>query len=199
MPVRVAFEDYDGVWLPFFEPVATATVVPRHDGASGSVERAARSISGVGQSQIGRRIYRDPLDLTIEAALARHRRRRARPAPTSTAWPPTRATMDVPPGFSGVGVTEVQDALRLEAQLVRRRPRVARPARLGGQRDRRGRHRAGQPRAVLPHGVGGVGPGRPGPGVGHDGRRRRRRATGPPASCSGRCRSARRRPRTGSG
>ena len=27
-------------------------------------------ISGVGQSQIGRRIYREPLDLTLEAALA---------------------------------------------------------------------------------------------------------------------------------
>ena len=34
-------------------------------------------ISGVGQSQIGRRIYRDPLDLTIDACLAAIERRRA--------------------------------------------------------------------------------------------------------------------------
>ncbi len=70
-------------------------------------------ISGVGQSQIGRRIYRDPLDLTVEAALA---------AIEDAGL--TRADIDgiatypgnqsVPPGFSGVGVTELQDALRLD-------------------------------------------------------------------------------------
>lgn len=70
-------------------------------------------ISGVGQSQIGRRIYRDPLELTIEAALA---------AIDDAGL--TRADIDgvstypgavaVPPGFSGVGVVELQDALRLD-------------------------------------------------------------------------------------
>ncbi len=70
-------------------------------------------ISGIGQSQIGRRIYRDPLDLTVEAALA---------AIADAGL--TRADIDgiatypgnqsVPPGFSGVGVVELQDALRLE-------------------------------------------------------------------------------------
>jgi hypothetical protein len=25
MPVRVSFEDYDGVWLPFFEPAEKAS------------------------------------------------------------------------------------------------------------------------------------------------------------------------------
>ena len=40
------------------------------DGVSDRGERNA-VISGVGQCQIGRRIYRDPLDLTLEARLRR--------------------------------------------------------------------------------------------------------------------------------
>ncbi len=81
------------------------------------VDRAARGehravISGVGQSQIGRRIYRDPLDLTIEASL-----RAIEDAGLTRADIDGVATypgaMSVPPGFSGVGVTEIQDALRL--------------------------------------------------------------------------------------
>lgn len=70
-------------------------------------------IAGVGQSQIGRRIYRDPLALTIEAVL-----RALDDAGLSRADVDGIATypgnMDVPPGFSGVGVVELQDALRLE-------------------------------------------------------------------------------------
>ncbi len=70
-------------------------------------------ISGVGQSQVGRRIYRDPLELTVEAA-----RRALDDAGLDRADIDGIATypgnMDVPPGFSGVGVPELQDALRLE-------------------------------------------------------------------------------------
>jgi acetyl-CoA acetyltransferase len=75
-------------------------------------ERAA-AVSGVGQSQIGRRLYRPALDLTVEAArraiedagLTRH------DIDGIATYP---GNLDVPPGFSGVGVTELQDALRLE-------------------------------------------------------------------------------------
>jgi acetyl-CoA acetyltransferase len=82
------------------------------------VERAASGehravVSGIGQSQIGRRIYRDPLELTIEAALAAIEDAgltRADIDGVST-YP---GAMTVPPGFSGVGVTEIQDALRLD-------------------------------------------------------------------------------------
>ncbi len=70
-------------------------------------------ISGVGQSQIGRRIYRHPLDLTLEASL-----RAIEDAGLTRADIDGLATypgnMDVPPGFSGVGITDVHDALRLE-------------------------------------------------------------------------------------
>jgi acetyl-CoA acetyltransferase len=68
-------------------------------------------ISGVGQSQIGRRIYRDPLDLTIEASLrAVEDAGLTRDDIDGVATYP--GAMSVPPGFSGVGVTEIQDALR---------------------------------------------------------------------------------------
>ena len=73
----------------------------------------AAVVSGVGQSQIGRRIYRDPLDLTVEAALAAIADAgldRSDIDGVST-YP---GAMAVPPGFSGVGVTEIQDALHLE-------------------------------------------------------------------------------------
>ncbi|MGZ4758546.1 MAG: thiolase family protein [Acidimicrobiales bacterium] len=81
------------------------------------VERAAQGerravISGVGQSQIGRRIYREPLDLTIEAALrAIEDAGLTRDDIDGLATYP--GAIPVPPGFSGVGITEVQDALRL--------------------------------------------------------------------------------------
>jgi acetyl-CoA acetyltransferase len=70
-------------------------------------------ISGVGQSAIGRRLYRDPLELTLDACLAA-----IEDAGLTTADIDGIATypgpMGQPPGFSGAGVVDVQDALRLE-------------------------------------------------------------------------------------
>jgi acetyl-CoA acetyltransferase len=75
-------------------------------------ERAA-VITGVGQSQVGRRIYREPLDLTIEAALAAiEDAGLTRDDIDGVATYP--GAMNVPPGFSGVGVTEIHEALRLK-------------------------------------------------------------------------------------
>src|SRR6266480_7446615 len=75
-------------------------------------ERAA-VISGVGQSDIGRRLYRPGLDLTMDACLAA-----IADAGLTTGDIDGIATypgaMDNPPGFSGAGVQEVQDALRLK-------------------------------------------------------------------------------------
>src|SRR5205085_9104769 len=69
-------------------------------------------ISGAAQSDVGRRLYRDPLDLTLDACLA---------AIDDAGL--TRADIDgiatypgpmgTPAGFSGAGVVDVQDALRL--------------------------------------------------------------------------------------
>ncbi|MEJ5255819.1 MAG: thiolase family protein [Acidimicrobiales bacterium] len=70
-------------------------------------------ISGIGQSQVGRRLYRDPLDLTIEAALEAVADAGLELSDIDgiATYP---GNQDVPPGFSGVGVAELQDALRLE-------------------------------------------------------------------------------------
>jgi acetyl-CoA acetyltransferase len=74
-------------------------------------ERAA-VISGIGQSDVGRRLYRQPLDLTVDAALAAiDDAGLTREDIDGLATYP--GNMDVPPGFSGVGVVELQDALRL--------------------------------------------------------------------------------------
>jgi acetyl-CoA acetyltransferase len=81
--------------------------------AAGVVGERAAAISGVGQSQVGRRIYRDPLALTVESVL-----RAIEDAGLTRADIDGIATypgaLEVPPGFSGVGVTELQDALRLD-------------------------------------------------------------------------------------
>ncbi len=70
-------------------------------------------ISGVGQSEIGRRLYRDPLDLTLDACLAAIDDAGLTPADIDgiATYP---GGMDQPPGFSGAGVVDVQDALRLD-------------------------------------------------------------------------------------
>ncbi len=70
-------------------------------------------ISGIGQSQVGRRLYRGELDLTLEACLA---------AIADAGL--TRDDIDglstypgalaEPPGFAGPGSPQVQDALRLK-------------------------------------------------------------------------------------
>jgi acetyl-CoA acetyltransferase/uncharacterized OB-fold protein len=132
MPVRVVFEEWDGVWLPFFEPdpdapdaaeqsEAARVVRPgwakppdgrRADQRAKPVGERAAVISGVGQSQIGRRIYRDPLELTVDAALAAiEDAGLTRDDIDGVSTYP--GAMNMPPGFSGVGVTEIQDALRL--------------------------------------------------------------------------------------
>ena len=130
-------------------------------------------ISGIGQSQVGRRIYRDPLDLTIDAVLGA-----IDDAGLTTADIDGIATypgnQDVPPGFSGVGVVELQDALRLDLNWFA--GGLESPGQLGSVINAVAAVATGlrEPRGVLPHGVGGEGPGRQGPIVGDDGRRRQR-------------------------
>ncbi|HWW54220.1 MAG TPA: hypothetical protein VNY84_10650, partial [Acidimicrobiales bacterium] len=71
---------------------------------SGVGERRA-VISGVGQSDIGRRLYRNGVDLTVDACLAA-----IADAGLTVADIDGLATypgmMDFPSGFSGAGVTE---------------------------------------------------------------------------------------------
>ena len=70
-------------------------------------------ISGVGQSDIGRRLFRDPLELTLDACLAAiaDAGLTTKDIDGISTYP---GPMSTPAGFSGAGVVDVQDALRLE-------------------------------------------------------------------------------------
>jgi len=79
MRVEVRFEVHGDVWLPVFTPTADSEPgpIPSDDplrfqcrpmvSASKFEDRVA--ISGIGMSDIGRRLMRDPLSLTVEACL----------------------------------------------------------------------------------------------------------------------------------
>ncbi|MFQ5418557.1 MAG: thiolase family protein, partial [Myxococcota bacterium] len=75
-------------------------------------ERRA-AITGIGQSDIGRRLGRDPLELTLDACLAAidDAGLRREDIDGLATYP---GAMGGVPGFTGAGVSEVQDALRLE-------------------------------------------------------------------------------------
>jgi len=77
----------------------------------GAAERTA-CISGVGQSDIGRRLGRDPLELTLDACLAaiEHAGLDVTDIDGLSTYP---GSMTTPAGFSGAGAYEVIDALRL--------------------------------------------------------------------------------------
>jgi len=126
MAVRVTFRPVsDDVALPLFEPdpapivIARAALEPRPITPSirpGPAERLERRaiLSGVGQSQIGRRLFRTDLDLTCEAALAA-----IADAGLTTDDIDGLACYPGPmgagaPGFAGPGTPEVQDALGLQ-------------------------------------------------------------------------------------
>jgi len=70
-------------------------------------------LTGIGQSEVGRRLGRDPLELTLDACLAAiEDAGLTREQIDGLATYP--GMMSGAPGFSGAGVTEVHDALRLE-------------------------------------------------------------------------------------
>jgi len=78
LQVRVRFEQHDDVWLPMFEPTgaealsdpigAPSRPVPRAPVSAARFEHRA-VLSGIGRSQLGRRLMRDPLSLTVDACL----------------------------------------------------------------------------------------------------------------------------------
>jgi acetyl-CoA acetyltransferase/uncharacterized OB-fold protein len=130
MPVQVVFEILnDDIALPLFEPRPLPEPVPGEGGelppqsqghqAPGPsspsplrgepLERRA-VISGIGQSAIGRRLFRDDLDLTCEAAQRAIADAGLTPDDIDgiAAYP---GPIQGVPGFAGPSVYEVQDAL----------------------------------------------------------------------------------------
>ena len=77
-----------------------------------SLERRA-AITGIGQSEVGRRLGRDPLELTLDGCLAAIADAGLTPRDIDglATYP---GAMGGAPGFTGAGITEVHDALRLE-------------------------------------------------------------------------------------
>src|SRR5512137_2531249 len=75
------------------------------------IERRA-CITGVGQSDVGRRLGRDPLELTLDACLAaiEHAALTTADIDGLSTYP---GPMSTPPGFTGAGAYDVMDALRL--------------------------------------------------------------------------------------
>jgi len=70
-------------------------------------------ISGIGQSEIGRRLYRDPLKITAEACLAAIADAGLTPADVDglTTYP---GSFQAGPGFSGASLREIHDALGIK-------------------------------------------------------------------------------------
>jgi acetyl-CoA acetyltransferase/uncharacterized OB-fold protein len=80
MPVRVTFRQQDDVWFPLFEPDpdGSADAVPPPTLPEVNIRPPASpekfedrvAITGIGMSQIGRRLMRAPVSLTVEACRA---------------------------------------------------------------------------------------------------------------------------------
>jgi acetyl-CoA acetyltransferase/uncharacterized OB-fold protein len=120
--VQVQFEAQGDVWLPLFTPTeavpsgplpvddeaATRRVRPM---ASATKFEDAVAITGIGMSQVGRRLMRDPLALTIEACLRAidDAGLRREDIDGLSSYP----GMGLGGGFSEGGVTAVENALRI--------------------------------------------------------------------------------------
>jgi len=153
MPVKVKFERAsDEISLPVFEPDAaprpdvaalrttpetppkatdTAEVLarpPRRASADELLERRA-IISGVGQSAIGRRLFRTDMDLTADAALRAIADAGLTPDDIDGIASYPGAMGAAPAGFAGPGIVEVQDALGLSVNWHQAGPEV--PAQIG--------------------------------------------------------------------
>jgi len=137
MPVQVRFRKVtDEVSLPVFEPDptprspletlrTTPAVPPKHTDTAEVLARPPRRVapeerlerrailSGVGQSQIGRRLFRTDMDLTAEAALRAIADAGLTPDDIDgiASYPGFMGA--APAGFAGPGIDEVQDALGL--------------------------------------------------------------------------------------
>jgi acetyl-CoA acetyltransferase/uncharacterized OB-fold protein len=82
--LRVVFDQVEDVYLPLFTPTGEGGVTPLPEDAIPAEQMRAHvrpprtsrrfehdsAITGIGRSQMGRRLMRDPLSLTVDAALA---------------------------------------------------------------------------------------------------------------------------------
>ena len=121
--VEVRFEEHDGVFLPLFEPTGRTNEnpvpepelpTPRPAPTADRFEHRA-VLSGIGRSDIGRRLMRDPLSLTMDACLAA--------IADAGLTPEDIDGLSTYPGPGGMGmseggVTAVEEALRLNPTWI---------------------------------------------------------------------------------
>jgi acetyl-CoA acetyltransferase len=123
LPVAVRFEQQDQVWLPLFSPVPADDTAPEVEVPLPEVEvrpphtvdrfEHRVAVTGIGMSEIGRRLMRPPLALTVEAcnaAIADAGLTAADIDGLST-WP---GVIQGAPGISEGGITPVQNALGIK-------------------------------------------------------------------------------------
>lgn len=123
MPVRVRFDERDGAWIPTFEPTDGPDQPPKSSTTLPSVARFAGDkfedrvvLSGVGISDVGRRLMRAPASLAVEAA-----QRALEDSGLSASDIDGVSTFPgglAPLGFAEGGVRPVTDALRLTPTWV---------------------------------------------------------------------------------
>lgn len=121
--VEVRFEEHEGVFLPLFEPTGRTVEnpvpepelpAPRPAPTSERFEHRA-VLSGIGRSDIGRRLMRNPLSLTTDACLAA--------IADAGLTPDDIDGLSTYPGPGGMGmseggVTAVEEALRLHPTWI---------------------------------------------------------------------------------
>jgi acetyl-CoA acetyltransferase/uncharacterized OB-fold protein len=119
--VQVGFEQHDDVWLPVFTPTGEIDPVDRVPEPVRPTPRAPLTddrfehrsvISGIGRSEMGRRLMRDPLSLTVDACLAAI-------ADAGLDVSDIDGLSTYPGGMAGMGmseggVTAVEEALRIQ-------------------------------------------------------------------------------------
>lgn len=126
MRVQVRFEQHDDVWVPLFAPTGDDDPVGWVDEPVRPVFAPPRSadryehrsvISGIGRSQLGRRLMRDPVSLTVDASLAAIADAGLTPGDIDgVATYPGAAGWEI--GFGEGGVTPVLEALRLQPTWI---------------------------------------------------------------------------------
>ena len=133
--VQVTFEHVDDVWIPLFELTGEVDPVDRVTEPVRPVVRLPLTddryehksvISGIGRSDLGRRLMRDPLSLAVDASLAAIADAGLTPDDIDgiATYP---GGMGYEIGFSEGGITAVEDALRLKPTWICGGPEVPGP------------------------------------------------------------------------
>ncbi len=123
--VQVEFEHHDDVWIPVFRPTGERRPDPVPEPPRPRVRMPlsdrryehASVISGIGRSEIGRRLGRDPLSLAVEAAVAAVADAGLSPDDIDgIAQYPGAAGYEI--GFGEGGIAGISEALRLQPTWI---------------------------------------------------------------------------------